>query len=218
VEATRRAINDGINVNVTLLFSTERYAAVIDAYVAGLEERLRRGQPVGHVSSVASFFVSRVDTAVDRLLAKAGRDDLAGRAGVANARLAFAHASTVFNGPRFAQLRASGARAQRPLWASTGTKDPRYSDVKYVEELAGPGVVNTMPPSTLAAFQDHGLPRDRLTGSGPAAQATLHELGNAGLDLDVVTDRLLDEGVAEFGASTDELLAGLRRQTVAITA
>jgi transaldolase len=210
VEATRQATADGINVNVTLLFSTERYAAVIDAYMAGLEERLRRGQPVGHVSSVASFFVSRVDTAVDQMLADRGREDLAGRAGVANARLAFAHASTVFNGPRFAALRAAGARPQRPLWASTGTKDPRYSDVKYVEELAGPGVVNTTPPATLAAFQDHGVPRDRLNGSGSAAQATIHALAAAGVDLDAVTDRLLDEGVAKFVASMDELLAGLR--------
>jgi len=218
VEATRQATADGINVNVTLLFSIERYAAVIDAYVAGLEERLRRGQPVGHVSSVASFFVSRVDTAVDVLLAKAGREDLAGGAGVANARLAFAHASNVFNGYRFAELRASGARPQRPLWASTGTKSPRYSDVKYVEELAGPGVVNTMPPATLAAFQDHGAPRDRLTGSGPEAQATLDELAAAGVDLNAVTDRLLNEGVAKFAASMDELLAGLRGQSIAITA
>lgn len=173
VEATRQATADGINVNVTLLFSVERYAAVIDAYIVGLEERLRRGQRVDDVSSVASFFVSRVDSAVDRLLAERGREGLAGRAGVANARLAFAHASTVFNGPRLAGLRAAGARPQRPLWASTGTKDPRYSDVKYVEGLAGPGIVNTMPPATLAAFRDRGVARDRLTGSRPAAHATL---------------------------------------------
>ena len=210
VEATRRATADGINVNVTLLFSVERYAAVIDAYLAGLEERLRRGQPVEHVSSVASFFVSRVDTAVDRLLADRGRGDLAGRAAVANARLAFGYASTAFDGPRFAALRAAGARPQRPLWASTGTKDPRYSDVKYVEELAGPGVVNTMPPATLAAFRDHGVAQDRLTGSGREAQATLDELVAAGIDIDAVTKRLLEDGIAGFAASMDELLAGLR--------
>jgi transaldolase len=210
VEATRRATADGINVNVTLLFSVERHAAVIAAYIAGLEERLRRGQPVGHVSSVASFFVSRVDTAVDRLLSDRGGQELRGRAGVANARLAFARASTVFNGPSFAALRAAGARPQRPLWASTGTKDPRYSDVKYVEELAGPGVVNTMPPATLAAFRDHGVARDRLTGSGREAQAMLDELVAAGVNLDAVTNRLLEEGIAGFAASMDELLAGLR--------
>jgi transaldolase len=209
VEATRRATADGINVNVTLLFSVERYAAVIDAYIAGLEERLRRGQPVREVSSVASFFVSRVDTAVDRLLGQRGRGDLSGRAGVANAQLAFARASTVFSGSRFAELRAAGARPQRPLWASTGTKDPRYSDVKYVEELAGPGVVNTMPPSTLVAFRDHGLAHDRLTGSGPEAQTILQEIARAGVDLDAVTDGLLHEGVAKFAASMDELLTGL---------
>jgi transaldolase len=129
---------------------------------------------------------------------------------VANGQLAFARASNVFNGPHFAELRAAGARPQRPLWASTGTKDPRYSDVKYVEELAGPGVVNTMPPATLAAFQDHGGPRDRLTGSGPAAQAAIHELAAVGVDLDAVTERLLHEGVAKFAASMGELLAGLR--------
>lgn len=210
VEATREAIGDGINVNVTLLFSVERYAAVIDAYLAGLEERLRYGQPVREVSSVASFFVSRVDTAVDRLLNQQGREDLAGRAGVANARLAFARASTVFSGRRFEALRAAGARPQRPLWASTGTKDPRYSDVKYVEELAGPGVVNTMPPATLAAFRDHGVAHDRLTDSDHAAQAILEELARAGVDPDAVADRLLHEGIAKFAASMDELLAGHR--------
>jgi transaldolase len=165
---------------------------------------------------VASFFVSRVDTAVDRLLSDRGGPELRGRAGVANARLAFARASTVFNGPSFAALRAAGARPQRPLWASTGTKDPRYSDVKYVEELAGPGVINTMPPATLAAFRDHGIARDQLTGSGPQAQATLTELATAGVDLDEVTDRLHD-GVAKFGASMDELLAGPREHQRPLT-
>jgi transaldolase len=194
---------------VTLLFSVARHAAVIDAYLTGLEERLRRGQPIAHVASVASFFVSRVDTAVDRLLAERGRDDLAGRAAVANARLAYARASELFAGPRFAALRAAGARPQRPLWASTGTKDARYSDVKYVDELAGPGVVNTMPTATLAAFRDHGAPRDRLTGSRAQAAATLSELAAAGIALDAITDRLLDDGVASFAASMDELLTGL---------
>jgi transaldolase len=209
VEATRRAIADGINVNVTLLFSVKRYAAVIDAYLDGLEQRLRQGEPVGHVASVASFFVSRVDSAVDRQLIQRGRDVLAGRAAVANARLAFAHATDVFTSARFAALRAAGARPQRPLWASTGTKDAHYSDVKYVDELAGPGVVNTMPTATLAAFRDHGAPRDRLTGTRAQAAATLAELAAAGIVLDAITDRLLDDGVASFAASMDELLTGL---------
>jgi len=211
VEATRRAIADGINVNVTLLFSVERYAAVIDAYLAGLEDRLRRGQPVHAIASVASFFVSRVDSAVDPMLASARRDDLLGRTSVANARLAYAHASRVFAGRRFAALRAAGARPQRPLWASTGTKDPRYSDVKYVDELAGPGVINTMPPATLSAYADHGAPADRLTATEPSARAVLDEIAAASIDLDAVTRALLSDGVAKFAASMEELLAGISR-------
>jgi transaldolase len=195
---------------VTLLFSVERYAAVIDAYLDGLNERVRRGEPIGHLASVASFFVSRVDTAIDRLLAEQGRDDLAGRAAVANARQAFAHATDRFAGPRFAALRAAGARPQRPLWASTGVKDPRYADTKYVDELARPGVVSTMPRATLAAVRDHGAPRDRLSGGRSAAHAMLDRVSAAGIDLGAVTDRLLEDGVAGFAASMDELLAGLQ--------
>jgi transaldolase len=209
VDAIGRVTADGINVNVTLLFGLAAHAAVMEAYVAGLEERLRRGLSVDHVASVASFFVSRVDTAVDRLLAERGRDDLAGRAAVANARLAYARAAELFGGERFADLRRAGARPQRLLWASTGTKDARYRDVKYVEELAGPGVVNTMPPATLAGFRDHGRVADALTGSTPAARAALADIAAAGVDLEAVTARLLDEGVAAFAASMDELLAGL---------
>jgi transaldolase len=214
VDAIRRVTADGINVNVTLLFGLDAHAAVMAAYVAGLEERLRRGLPVDHVASVASFFVSRVDTAVDRLLAERSRDDLAGRAAVVNARLAYARAAELFGGDRFADLRRAGARPQRLLWASTGTKDPRYSDVKYVEELAGPGVVTTMPPTTLAAFRDHGHAADALTGSAPAAHAALADIAAAGVDLDAVTARLLDEGVAAFAASMHELLAGLAPTSV----
>jgi transaldolase len=214
VDAIRRVTADAINVNVTLLFGLDAHAAVMAAYVAGLEERLRLGLPVDHVASVASFFVSRVDTAVDRLLAERGRDDLAGRAAVANARLAHARAAALLSGERFAELRRAGARPQRLLWASTGTKDPRYSDVKYVEELAGPGVINTMPPATLAAFRAHGRAADTLTGSAPAASAALDELAAAGVDLDAVTARLLDDGVAAFAASMDELIAGLAPTSV----
>jgi transaldolase len=209
VDAIRRVTADGINVNVTLLFGLDAHAAVMAAYIDGLEERLYRGLPVDHVASVASFFVSRVDTAVDRLLAERGRDDLAGRAAVANARLAYARAAALFDGERFAALRGAGAQPQQLLWASTGTKDARYSDVKYVEELAGPGVINTMPPATLAAFRDHGRVADALTGSAPEARAALAEIAATGVDLDAVTARLLDEGVAAFTMAMDELLAGL---------
>jgi transaldolase len=209
VEAIRRVVAEGINVNVTLLFALEMHAAVMAAYVEGLQERVHRGLPVDQVASVASFFVSRVDTAVDRLLAERGRDELAGRAAVANARLAYAHAAARFGGEDFAAWRRVGARPQRVLWASTGTKDARYSDVKYVEELAGPGVINTMPPATLAAFRHHGRVADALTGSAAAARAALAAIAAAGIDLAAVTVRLLDDGVAAFAASMDELLAGL---------
>jgi transaldolase len=216
IEAIRRVTAHGINVNVTLLFGRDAHAAAADAYVAGLEERLRRGLAVDRIASVASFFVSRVDTAVDRLLDERGRPDLAGLAAVANARLAHAHAAALFGGERVARLRDAGARPQRLLWASTGTKDPRYSDVKYVEELAGPGVVNTMPPATLAAFRDHGRPGDTLTRSAPAARAALAAVAAAGVDLDAVTARLLDEGVAGFAASMEALLAGIATTRVAV--
>jgi transaldolase len=214
VDAIRRVTADGINVNVTLLFGLDAHAAVMAAYVAGLDERLRRGLPVDHIASVASFFVSRVDTAVDPLVAERGRDDLSGLAAIANARLAYARAAELFGSDRFADLHRAGARPQRLLWASTGTKDPRYSDVKYVEELAGPGVINTMPPATLAAFRDHGRVADALTGSEPAARATLDALAAAGVDLGAVTARLLDEGVAAFAASMHDLLAGLAPTSV----
>jgi transaldolase len=209
VEAIRRVTARGINVNVTLLFGLDAHAAVMDAYVTGLEERVRRGLPIDHVASVASFFVSRVDRAVDRLLAERGREELAGRAAVANARLAYANADALFGSERFAALAPFGASPQRVLWASTGTKDARYRDVKYVEELAGRGVVNTMPPTTLEAFREHGQVVDALTGSGEAARATLGELAAAGVDLDAVTAALLHDGVAAFAASMDELLDGL---------
>ena len=215
IDATARLIAEGINVNVTLLFSLETYAAVVDAYISGLEARLRAGRPVDRVASVASFFVSRVDTAVDAMLAEGGDGELEGLAGVANARLAYALAQEQFTSERFAKLAAEGAHPQRLLWASTGTKDPRYSDVKYVDELAGPGVINTMPLATLAAFQDHGDPVDRLTSSAPAAKATLDAVRAAGVDLDSVTHKLLEDGVARFAASMDDLLLNLDNAALA---
>jgi transaldolase len=213
VAAIRGAAAHGINVNATLLFSVDAYVAVADAYLSGLEDRLAAGRPIDHIGSVASFFVSRVDSAVDALLAERGRDDLAGRAAVANARVAYARFCELFSGHRFAALHSAGARPQRPLWASTATKDARYRDDKYVAELAGPDVVITMPPATLAAYRDHGRVGDALTGTGASAQASLDELAAAGIDLDAVTDRLLEEGVAAFDRSMRELLAELAPPT-----
>jgi transaldolase len=196
-------------------FSLEAYAGVVEAYTSGLEARLRAGRPADRIFSVASFFVSRVDTAVDAMLAERGHTELEGLAAVANARLAYALAQQEFTSERFAKLRAAGAHQQRLLWASTGTKDPRYSDVKHVDELAGPGVINTMPLATLAAFHDHGDPVDRLTDSAAAAKATLDAVRAAGVDLDSVTHQLLEDGVARFAASMDDLLLNLNNAALA---
>ena len=211
-EAIRRATAAGINVNVTLLFSIDAYARVADAYLAGLEDRVARGEPIRDVVSVASFFVSRVDTAVDSRLAERGRDDLAGRAAVANARLAYARFGDLFAGTRFAALSEHGARVQRPLWASTGVKDKRYRDVMYVEELAGPGTVNTMPQATLEALVDHGQIRDALTGSEDEAAQTMADVRDAGVDLGAVTERLLIEGIETFELAMAKLLASIDRR------
>ena len=205
-EAIRRATAAGINVNVTLLFSVEAYARVADAYLSGLEERIAQGEPIQDVVSVASFFVSRVDATVDRRLAERGREDLRGRAGIANARVAFARFRELFSGDRFAALAEHGARVQRPLWASTGVKDERYRDTMYVEELAGPDTVDTMPLATLEAFADHGEARDALTGTEAEARRTLAELRDAGIDLDDVTERLLAAGIEAFEVAMGQLV------------
>ena len=199
----------GVNVNVTLLFSVARYAQVIDAYMRGLERRLAAGGPLHTVASVASFFVSRVDAKVDPLL-PAG-SDLCGRVAIANARLAYARYLDRFGDDpsladdRWRDLRAAGARPQRPLWASTGTKDPSYSDVLYVEGLVTPGAVNTMPEATLRAFADHG-DVDHILDLPGAASGVLRGAKQAGIDLDAITSGLEHEGVAAFCDSYRELL------------
>jgi transaldolase / glucose-6-phosphate isomerase len=218
VEAIRRSIAAGVNVNVTLLFSVDAYVAVAEAYMQGLEDRLERGEPIDGLASVASFFVSRVDTMVDDQLAERGAGELSGTAGVANARLAYGWFEEMLASERWARLAEAGARPQRPLWASTGTKNHAYSDVKYVEELAGPSVVNTMPLETLHAFADHGETTDRLTGSAAEAQEEIEALEVAGISIDEVTERLLDEGIDKFSASMQALLAGIERRRDAVVA
>jgi transaldolase len=199
----------GLNVNVTLLFSIARYEQVIDAYISGLERRLAAGDPIHGIASVASFFVSRIDAKVDPLLPDGS--DLRGRVAIANARLAYARYLDRFSedpclaDDRWRALRAAGARPQRPLWASTGTKDPAYSDVLYVEGLIRPGVVNTMPEATLRAFADHGNVDQVLPVAGLANQ-TLRRAWAAGIDLDRVTAELEREGVRSFCDSYRELL------------
>jgi transaldolase len=204
--AIEEATYAGINVNVTLLFSVEAYARVAEAYIRGLERRHADGLSVD-VHSVASFFVSRVDTEVDRRLDDLGRTDLAGTAGLANARAAYRRFQEIFEGERFAQLRAAGAPVQRPLWASTGVKNPDYRDTMYVEGLVGPDTVNTMPMETLHAAADHAEITGPTVLEDPAP--VLEALREAGIDLDDVTDTLLRDGVDKFVEPMEKLLAGL---------
>jgi transaldolase len=211
VKAIEEAIYEGINVNVTLLFSVAAYERVADAYLKGLERRLAEDKPL-NVASVASFFVSRVDTAVDKRLESLGREDLYGKAAIANARLAYRTFERICAEPRWEALHHAGAHVQRPLWASTGVKSDRYPDTMYVDELVGPHTVNTMPLATLEAVADHG----KVTG--PTARHSpdedLRALEQAGIDLDEVTDELLRDGVKLFEDAMDRLLAGIdeRRQ------
>jgi transaldolase len=224
--AITAAIAAGINVNVTLIFSNERYAAVMDAYSKGLERRAAEGLPMGPIASVASFFVSRVDTKVDarlmRIVGAGGTQAematrLLGKAAIANARLAYADFKQVFAAGRFQVLKAKGARVQRPLWASTGTKNPAYRDVVYVEELVGPDTVNTVPPQTLAAFLGHGQVRpSSLEENLAEAEQVLADLEALGISMSAVTGELEQEGVQSFADSFTALLAAVetRRQAV----
>jgi len=219
-DAIRQLIADGINVNVTLLFSIEAHARVIEAYIAGLEQRAAAGHAIDRIGSVASFFVSRVDSAIDKQLGSMGADAqaLQGKAAIANAKLAYRLFQASFSGPRWAALAAHGARVQRPLWASTSTKNPAYRDVIYVEELIGTDTVNTLPPATLEAFRDHGEVRQSVTESVADAERALVALEAKGVSLQAVTDTLLAEGLASFEQSFVTLLAGLARKRSALAA
>jgi transaldolase len=209
----------GVNVNVTLLFSVPRYRQVLDAYMAGLEARQAAGQPLQGLASVASFFVSRVDVMIDKLLdgmlqgagaeAREQLQRLRGRAAVANARLAYRAFSEVCAAPRFQALQRHGARVQRLLWGSTSTKDPQYSDIKYVQELIGRDTVNTMPEKTLRAFADHGNVKETIGEDLDKAEPLFAALADLGIDRQVVTDRLEVEGVRKFADAFTALLAGL---------
>jgi transaldolase len=208
--AIARSIAAGINVNVTLLFSVERYAEVIDAFLDGLERRLADGHPLRPIASVASFFVSRVDGKVDPLLDALGDPrGLRGRIAIANACVAYGLFERSLATPRWERLAGAGARPQRPLWASTSTKDPRYPDVHYVEALIAPRTVNTMPPETFAAYRDHGRPTVRIQQGMADAPGQLAALADLGIDLAAVTRELETDGVAKFATSYRSLLAGI---------
>ena len=217
--ATEDCIAAGRSINVTLIFSLERYAAVVEAYLRGLERLVADGGDPAAVASVASFFVSRVDAEADRRLEEVGHPELAGKLAIANAKLAYAHWQEAFSGPRWDRLAGQGARPQRCLWASTSTKNPAYRDVLYVEQLVGPQTVNTMPAETIAAFQDHGEVRGATLAEGlDEARTLLDELAAAGVDYDDVVETLEREGVQKFSDSFTELLEGIetkRRATVA---
>lgn len=212
--AITRLIAAGINVNVTLLFSVARYREVVEAFLAGLEQRRAAGQPLAGIASVASFFISRIDTLVDAELdrSSASQPDAAaarGTAAVACARLAYRHYREWTRSARWQALAAAGAQPQRLLWASTSTKDPAYSDVRYVEELIAPDTVNTLPPATLAAYRDHGAPAPRLEPGIAAAEGQVARLAVLGIDLEGAAEQLEREGVAKFIAAHDALLAVL---------
>ena len=220
--AIRRLIGEGINVNVTLIFSLQAYSRVSEAYVEGLEDFAKSGGDLSRVASVASFFVSRVDTVVDSLLreqVREGRGELEhlmGKAAIANARLAYRDFRTTFDGERVTDLRKKGARVQRPLWASTGTKDSAYSDVLYVESLIGPDTVNTMPEATLTAFLEHGIAAEAIERDVDGAVRTLESLEKAGVSMDEVTSKLLADGLGSFAASFDKLLANIEEKAALV--
>ena len=207
--AITACLADGININITLIFSLRRYEAVVAAFMDGLEQAHLAGRDLTGITSVASFFVSRVDTEVDARLDKIGTPaaaKLRGRAAIANARLAYQYYEQTFGTARWAALAAAGARVQKPLWASTSTKDPAYDDTRYVTSLVAPGVINTMPEATLRAVADHGtVPRDSIHGTYAEAQQVLDQLQALGIDYDDVMHVLEDEGVAKFDAAWEEL-------------
>jgi transaldolase len=223
-KAVRRLIADGVNVNITLLFAIEAHARVIDAYMAGLEDQEKVGRPIFVArASVASFFVSRVDTEVDKrldaLIPKLSGPDrerataLYGKAAIANAKLAYRLFRREFGTPRWAALRARGGRVQRPLWASTSTKNPKYRDVMYVEQLIGPDTVDTMPPATVDAFKDHGVVARTVDVGVEEAERAIADLERLGISMREVTDKLLVDGLASFQKSYDAVIAGLEAKS-----
>jgi transaldolase len=227
IPAIQQALTEGININITLIFSIEAYKAVTEAYLSALEDRNASGKDISHMASVASFFVSRVDTLVDKLLEdkiKATSDSaeqqrlkaLEGKAAIANARLVYQEFKRIFSTPRFESLKHSGAHVQRPLWASTSTKNPAYRDVLYAEELIGPDTVDTMPLETIENFRDHGRVDLTIEKDIPQARAALEALERLGIHYDAVTQQLLDEGVQKFADSFHELFRGIEEKRKAI--
>ncbi len=222
VAAIRTLIGDGLNINVTLLFAQQAYEAVAEAFIAGLEDRVARGEPVAGISSVASFFVSRIDAVMDKRIdervgnGEAALQPLRGKVAIANAKMAYQTYLRLVGGPRWAKLSAAGALPQRLLWASTGVKDKQYSDVLYVEELIGRDTVNTIPPATMDAFRDHGRPRASLTEGLDGASGVMRAVAEHGLDLDGITEKLVADGVSLFAEAADKLLGSVAAKRAAM--
>lgn len=216
IPAIEQTLTAGINVNITLIFSLQQYEDTVEAYLKALEKRHAAGQDISYIASVASFFVSRVDTAVDKQLEEIGNTELQGHAAVDNAKLAYERFKQLFNGSRWQKLADAGAVVQRPLWASTGTKNPAYSDTLYVDTLVGPHTVNTVPPTTLDAVLDHGKTEVTVEDDVEAAKSRMKKLKEAGIDMQAVTSKLLDDGVEAFAKAFEGLLASVeeKRQKV----
>jgi len=212
--AIRQSIAKGININVTLLFGLPRYEEVTEAYISGLEDHLAAGHSIAHISSVASFFLSRIDVLVDPLLDEKGAPELKGEVAIASAKKAYEIYKRVFSGPRWEKLAAQGAQPQRLLWASTSSKNPAFKDTKYVEALIGPDTVDTVPLETIEAFRDHGIAENTLEQGLAEATATLEKLKSVGIDIDKVTQQLEDEGVDKFNKPFEKLLQAIEDQKV----
>jgi transaldolase len=213
VKAFEELTARGINVNVTLLFAVERYREVAEAFIRGLERRVEAGEPVDRAASVASFFVSRVDSKIDKVLDQVGHPELCGKAAVANAKLAYEAFQELFSGPRWEALKAKGANVQRPLWASTSTKNPDYKDTLYVDELVGPDTVNTMPDATIEAARDHATAARTVDQDVEGAHKLIADLKEAGVDVDdIVMHQLVDEGVKTFADSYNSLIETIREK------
>jgi len=217
--AIEQCVADGLNINITLLFSQDAYVAVAEAYIRGLEKRTARGEDVSKSASVASFFVSRIDSLVEKIIASREKtatpqqralfDEIQGKVAIANAKQAYQKYKKLFSGPRWQALADKGAKTQRVLWASTGTKNPKYSDVLYIDELIGPDTVNTIPPATLDAFRDHGKVRPTLEQDLDEADAVMRKLEQAGISMKAVTDQLVEDGVKSFTESFNDLIGAV---------
>lgn len=212
LEAIRQSTAKGININVTLLFGLPRYEEVVEAYLSGLEDHLAAGHSIGHISSVASFFLSRIDVLVDPMLDEKGLGDLKGEIAIASAKKAYEIYKRLFSGPRWEKLAAQGAKPQRLLWASTSSKDPSFKDTKYVEALIGPDTVDTVPLETIEAFRDHGIVANTLADDADKATEALERLKKGGIDIDKITQQLEDEGIEKFNKPFEKLLQAIEDQ------